>query len=144
VVHRIIEGHLRGSQTSKASRDRLEITARHVSDTERNSIDAERESKKTKLVAYYARELKENKVRPHDAVITQIGRKGFFVELKETLAQGFVALRTLPRHENYRVSTNETAITARNPKKTLKVGQQIKVVIDRINQDEKLLDFRLA
>ena len=62
----------------------------------------------------------------------------------DTLALGFVALRTLPRHEGYRVSTNETAITARNPKNTLRIGQRIKVVIDRIDQDGKLLDFRLA
>ncbi|MGE4550963.1 MAG: RNB domain-containing ribonuclease [Opitutales bacterium] len=144
VVHRILEAHLRNSRKTSHSIDRLDRVAKHISETERNSIDAERESKKTKLVAYYARELEENNVREHEAVITQIGRKGFFVELDESLAQGFVALRTLPRHESYRVSTNETAVTARNPKKTLKIGQRIKVVIDRIHRDEKLLDFRLA
>nr|ABZ08480.1 putative RNB-like protein [uncultured marine microorganism HF4000_APKG3D20] len=144
VVHRIIEAQLRGSRTTAHSRGDLEKIAFHVSETERNSVDAERESVKTKLVAYYARELKENNVRPHEAIITQIGRRGFFVELTDTLAQGFVALRALPRHEGYRVSANETAITARNPKKTLKIGQRIKVMIDRVDQDEKLLDFRLA
>ena len=144
VVHRIIEAHLRSSTKSNYSKGRLEGIAKHISETERNSIDAVRESVKTILVAYYARELKENKLRPHLAVITEIGRRGFFIEMIDTLAQGFVTLRSLPRHEGYRVSTNETAITARNTKKTLKVGQQIKVVIDRIDQDGKLLDFRLA
>jgi ribonuclease R len=144
VVHRIIEDHLRGSRKSSVSKGGLEDIAKHVSDTERNSITAERESVKTKLVAYYTRELKENKLRSHEAVITEIGRKGFFVEMTDTLAQGFVALRTLPRQDGFRVSTNQTSITARNPKKSLHIGQRIKVVIDRIDQDEKLLDFRLA
>lgn len=144
VVHRVIEAQLRGSRKTAHSMGNLEKIAFHVSETERNSIDAERESVKTKLVAYYARELKENKVRPHEATITQIGRRGFFVELTDTLARGFVTLRALPQHEGYRVSANETAITARNPKKTLKIGQRIKVIIDRVDQDEKLLDFRLA
>ncbi|MFP6901471.1 MAG: RNB domain-containing ribonuclease [Opitutales bacterium] len=144
VVHRIIEAQLRGSRETAHSRGNLEKIATHVSETERNSIDAERESVKTKLVAYYARELKENNVRPHEATITQIGRRGFFVELTDTLAQGFVALQALPRHEGYRISANGTAIKARDPKKTLKIGQRIKVMIDRVDQDEKLLDFRLA
>ncbi len=144
VVHRIIEACLRSSRKATYSRGRLESIAEQVSETERNSVQAERESIKTKLVAYYARELKENDVRPHEAVITQIGRKGFFVELTETLAQGFVLLRTLPRHEGYRVSANGTAIIARNSRNSLKIGQRIKVVIDRLDRDEKLLDFRLA
>jgi len=144
VVHRIIEADLRGSSKSTYSRGRLESIAEQVSETERNSVQAERESVKTKLVAYYARELKENDVRPHEAVITQIGRKGFFVEVTDTLAQGFVPLRTLPRHEGYRISANETAVIARNPRNSLKIGQRIKIVIDRLDQDEKLLDFRLA
>ena len=144
IVHRILESHLRNSRKTSHSYGRLDGIAKHISETERNSIDAERESKKTKLVAYYAREIEENNLREHKATITQIGRKGFFVELDESLAQGFVALRTLPRHEGYRVSTNETAITARNSKNTLNIGQTIKVVIDRIDRDEKLLDFRLA
>ena len=144
VVHRIIEACLRSSRKATYSRGRLESIAEQVSETERNSVQAERESIKTKLVAYYARELKENDVRPHEAVITEIGRKGFFVELTETLAQGFVPLRTLPRHEGYRVSANGTAIIARNSRNSLKIGQRIKVVIDRLDRDEKLLDFRLA
>ena len=144
IVHRILEAHLRGARKTPYSKGRLEGIAKQVSETERNSIDAERESKKTKLVAYYARELKENKPRPHGAVITEITRKGFFVEIIDTLAQGFVTLSVLPRHEAYRVSANGTTIVARNPRNNLKIGQKVKVVIDRIDPDDKFLDFRLA
>ena len=111
---------------------------------ERYSVDAERESVKTKLLLLYEMEIKQNKLKSHKAVITDIAHKGFFVELKETLAQGFVPLRTLPRNEGYRVSHDGIRITARNPKKNLRLGQVIQVVIDKVNHSEKQLDFRLA
>ena len=99
---------------------------------------------KTKLIAYYDREIRENKLKKHKAVITDVARKGFFVELKETHAQGFVPLRTLPRHESYRIAPNGISIVARNPKKNLRLGQTVLVSIDKINHSDKQLDFRLA
>ena len=144
VVHRIVEGILSSEQRKRPDAKRLDGIAKHISVTERNSVDAERESVKTKLVAFYERELKENKPTPHDAVITDIIKKGFFIELPDTLARGFVPLRTLPRDQNYRIATNGTSIVGRDPRKRLKLGQRIKVLVYQVDHAEKQIDFKLA
>ena len=80
----------------------------------------------------------------HSAVITEVSRRGFFIEIKDTLARGFVPIRTLPRELRYRLSSNGTALVGKNPKNRLKLGQEIKVVIDRVFPSDKQLDFKLA
>jgi ribonuclease R len=144
IVHRTIEGHVRGNKRKKIDMTRLEGTAKHLSMTERNSVDAERESVKDKLLLYYKRDLGKKPPVIHRAMITEISRRGFFIELIETLARGFVPIRTLPRDLGYRVSSNGTALVARNPKLRLKLGQEIGVQIDKVFISDKQLDFRLA
>ena len=144
VVHRILARLLHKERRPAPHLDKLEATAKHLSVTERNSVDAERESVKTKLVAYYDQDLQANSPRTHEAVITEIARKGFFIELPDTLARGFVPLRSLPRDEGWRVNANQTAVTPRHSREPLRLGQTVFVLIDRINHAEKLLDFRLA
>ncbi len=144
IVHRTIEVHVRGNRRKKVDLTRLEGTAKHLSMTERNSVDAERESVKDKLLLYYKKDLGKKPPVVHRAIITEVSRRGFFIELTETLARGFVPIRTLPRDLGYRVSSNGSALVARNPKIRLKLGQEIGVQIDKVFVSDKQLDFRLA
>ena len=75
-------------------------------------MDAERESIKDKLILFYKRDLGKKEIIKHDALITEINRKGFFVELTATLARGFVPIRTLPRELGYRLAPNGTSLLA--------------------------------
>ena len=144
VVHRTIERLVRREKTNKSEYEKLEGLAKHLSTTERNSVDAERESVKDKLLLYYKKDMGKRPPVKHKAIITEIGRRGFFIELTETLARGFVPIRTLPRELGYRVSANGTALVGRNSKNKLKLGQEIKVVIDKVFVSDKQLDFRLG
>ena len=144
VVHRIVEKILRRQKIGKADREKMEGLAKHLSVTERNSVDAERESIKDKLLLYYRRDLNKRPPVRHKAVITEIGRRGFFIELTDTLARGFVPMRTLPRELGYRLAANGAALVGRNPKNKLKLGQEIPVVIDKVFVSDKQLDFRLG
>lgn len=144
VVHRYIENWLKREKRKHNSKDSLENLAKHLSITERKSVDAERESVKDKLLLYYKRGIGQNPPVIHLAVITEISRKGFFIELVDTMARGFVPIRTLPRELGYRVSANGAALVGRNPKNRLKLGQEVKVVIDRVFPSDKQLDFKLA
>jgi len=143
-VHRVIEDFIRKRKPKKTEYDRLEITAKHISKTERNSVDAERESVKDKLLLYYKKDIGKRPAVIHRAIITEISRRGFFIELVETLARGFVPIRTLPRELGYRMTSNGTALVARNPKLKLKLGQEINVCIDKVFVSDKQLDFRLG
>ena len=144
VTHRAIENLIRQKERNKKSPDYLEGLAKKLSVSERNSVDAERESVKDKLILFYKRDLEKKAVIKHDALITELNRKGFFVELTATLARGFIPPRTLPRQLGYRLASNETALVGRNPKLKLKIGQKVEVQIDRINELDKQMDFRLA
>ena len=144
VVHRVIEDMIRQNKPTKTDFGKLENTAKHLSKTERNSVDAERESVKDKLLLYYKRDIGKKPSVPHRAVITEVSRRGLFVELVDTLARGFVPIRTLPREHGYRMNSNGTALVAKNPKLKLKLGQEIKVCIDKVFTSDKQLDFRLA
>jgi ribonuclease R len=144
IIHRIIEDLIRKRKRKKTDYNRLEITAKHISKTERNSVDAERESVKDKLLLYYKKDIGKRPPVLHRAIITEITRRGFFIELVETLARGFVPIRTLPRELGYRVTSNGAALVARNPKLKLKLGQEINVSIDKVFVSDKQLDFRLG
>ena len=140
----VIERIVRRQKASKSEVEKLEGLAKHLSSMERNSVEAERESVKDKLLLYYKKDLGRKPPVKHKAIITEIGRRGFFIELTETLARGFVPIRTLPRELGYRVSSNGAALVGRNPKNKLKLGQEIKVVIDKVFVSDKQLDFRLG
>lgn len=144
VVHRIIEQIVRRKKAKKSDNERLESLAKHLSTTERNSVDAERESVKDKLLLYYKKDLDKRPPVKHKAIITEIGRRGFFIELSDTLARGFVPIRTLPRELGFRITANGTALVGRNPKNKLKLGQQIDVAIHKVFVSDKQLDFKLA
>ena len=144
VTHRAIESLIRPKEKNKKSTESLEGLAKKLSISERNSVDAERESIKDKLILFYKRDLGKKEIIKHDALITEINRKGFFVELTATLARGFIPIRTLPRELGYRLAANGTSLVGRNPKLKLRIGQKVEVQIDRINALDKQMDFRLA
>jgi ribonuclease R len=144
VVHRVIEDYVRKKKPIKSGPERFESLAKHLSSTERTSVDAERESVKDKLLLIYKREIGKRPPVRHKAIITEINRRGFFIEIKDTLARGFVPIRTLPRDLRYRLSSNGTALVGKNPKNRLKLGQEVDAVIDKVFPSDKQLDFRLA
>ena len=144
VVHRVIEDYIRKKKPKRSGTERFEGLAKHLSTTERTSVDAERESIKDKLLFIYKREIGKIPPVKHKAVITEIARKGFFIEITDTLARGFVPIRTLPRDLRYRISSSGTSLVGKNPKNRLKLGQEIEVVIYKVFPSDKQLDFRMA
>ena len=144
VVHRVVENYVRKIKNKKTAPDKFESLSKHLSTTERNSVDAERESIKDKLLLLYKGEIGKRPPVRHKAVITEITRRGFFIELKDTLARGFVPIRTLPRELRYRLSSSGTALVGKNPRNRLKLGQEINVVIDKVFPSDKQLDFRMG
>jgi len=144
VTHRAIESTLSNRKTKEKPSGFLDGLAKKLSISERISVDAERESIKDKLLLYYQKDLENKKPVRRKALVTELNRKGLFVELTETLARGFIPMRTLPRELGYRLASNGAFLVGRNPKNKLRIGQEIDVQIDRINTLEKQMDFRLA
>lgn len=95
VVHRaLISAHGWGSDgLSREEEERLEATAQHISDTERRSMMAERDTNDRYLAAFLSERLGEE----FTGRISGIAKFGVFVKLDETGADGLIPVRSLGR-----------------------------------------------
>ena len=151
VVHRVLQHYLvkhegyapqpgRDPGYSAAMMDRL---GEHLSLTEQNSALAERESVKIKTLEFFERELAKKPRRPFAAVITDVRRHGFFVELPESMTFGFVSANTLG-DDDYRFDEEEHTLTARRSKKSYALNGRLDVVVEKVDRFQRLIDFRPA
>lgn len=151
VTHRVfnfflvkVKGHepLRGSMP-KYNISRANTLAEHVSHTEVNSAEAERESVKVKMLEFFERELEKPKKTQFTAVITEARNHGLFIELVDSNAFGMVHISTL-RDDLYRLNESGTAIIGRRTRKKYRVGQKINTLVHRVDRFKRQVDFRIS
>ena len=148
--HRVLEHHLarQAGQTGSARAEgydlpRVERLGEHLSLTEINSAEAERESVKIKLLEFFERELAKKQKTHFDAVITDVRSNGFFVELVESMTFGFVSANAL-NDDYYLLNNAGTALTGRRTKKKFELNGRLSVVIYKVDRFKRLIDFRPA
>jgi len=142
VVHRVMEGHLSRS-SGRAGYDvrRVESLAEHLSITEINSMDAERESVKIKLLEFFEREAAKRKKTPFAAIITDARRNGLFIELIESMTFGFVAASAMD-DDHYLLNNAGTALVGKKKHRHFGVGHRFDVVVDKVDRFTRRIDFR--
>ena len=151
IVHRVLDGYLCKIGADSAlpepdiryTKGNLESLGEHISITERNSVDAERESVKTKLLEFYDRELQKEEKQHFKAIITDVKNHGLFVELTDTLAFGMVHISTLD-DDFYHPNSEGTALIGRRKKRTYALGQYIMVQVERVDRFKRQIDFRVV
>ena len=151
IVHRILDGYLCKTRADSAigepeiryNQDKLESLGEHISVTERNSVDAERESVKTKLLEFYDRELQKEQKQHFKAIITDVKNHGLYVELADTLAYGMVHISTLD-DDFYHPNAEGTALIGRRKKRIYALGQYIMVEVERVDRFKRQIDFRVV
>jgi ribonuclease R len=146
VVHRVIGNHIeyREGRTNKAEpanlrKGSLESTAHHLSLTERNSTDAERESQTIKLLEYFEKELEKEPKTDFEAVIMDIARYGTFVELTHSGAYGM--LLGLRGHTGRVWGNGKGKPTTHNAGQELEVGYKIQVQVESVDRFLRQLNF---
>ena len=122
---------------------RMESLAEHLSLTEQNSMDAERDSQKVKLLEFFERELAKKKKTVFAAVITDVRNHGLFVELPDAMTFGLVHLSTM-RDDFYLLNNAGTALIGRRTKRRLEVSQKVQVITEKVDRFKRQIDFRLA
>lgn len=150
-VHRIFDFYLQRNRLPTASAKKLAAlsvseltaTADHISDTERSSMEAERESTKIKLLEFFEREAERKKKNVFEAVITDIRSRGLFVELKVSQAFGLVPLSSLT-DDFYHLVGDGTAVIGRRTKRVFKLGQTVSVEVARVDRFRRMMDFRMV
>ncbi|MFU8848127.1 MAG: ribonuclease R family protein [Opitutales bacterium] len=151
VVHRVIDNYLHKIGADSAldnpevrySSGKLESMGEHLSITERNSVDAERESVKTKLLEFYERQLAKDDKQHFQAVITDVKNHGLYIELTDSLAFGMIHISTL-EDDFYHMNGEGTALVGRRKRNTYSLGQHIMVIVERVDRFKRQIDFRVV
>ncbi len=124
VVHRaLVTAHGWGKDGLRPEEiDRMEETATHISETERRSMIAERDTTDRYLAAY----LSERVGNEFQGRISGIARFGAFVKLDETGADGLIPIRSLGR-EYFHFDRDEGTLMGSDTGLTISIGQRVTV-----------------
>ncbi len=149
VVHRVIEHHLaqQGGPKAAAPRGagydlpRVERLGEHLSLTEINSTEAERDSVKVKLLEYFERELDRKPRTRFAAVITDVRANGFFIELVESMTFGFVTAAALG-DDYYTLNPAGNALVGKRHRLKYELNGRLDVTVESVDRYKRLIDFR--
>ncbi|SNS94219.1 ribonuclease R [Tropicimonas sediminicola] len=124
IVHRgLISGHGWGKDgLSPDDIDRLEATAEHISETERRSMAAERDTTDRYLASY----LSERVGNEFPGRISGIARFGVFVKLDETAADGLIPIRSLG-NEFFHYDREAQTLMGSDSGRVISLGQRVLV-----------------
>jgi ribonuclease R len=137
VVHRALFDPKAGTPAG------LKEIADHLSVTERNSADAERDSKDVKLFAFLAAQLKSGRPEPYPALVTDVRNFGFFVDVPGLALSGLVPLSTV-EDDFFVFDTARNQLVGRRTRRVIRLGDQVTVQVAKVDRFKKQVDFRLA
>jgi ribonuclease R len=129
-VHRLIRGQPASS---------LAALAEECSQTERRAAEAERELVEWKKVKFMAERLGEE----FKALIISTARFGFFIELEDLFVEGLVPIDSLPG-DRYGYHENTRQIVGQRTRRQFAIGDEVRVLLERVDAVERKLHFSLA
>jgi ribonuclease R len=116
----------------------LAVIADDSSDRERAADAAERELEDWRKAALMAEHVGDE----FEGLIVNVREFGFFVELDELFIEGLVAVSSLV-DDYYEFDARRHALRGTQKRKTYKLGDRVRVRVDRVNVDRHLVDFSL-
>src|SRR5438132_162157 len=119
--------------------EELHDIAEESSQTERRADEAERELMEWKKVKFMQDRVGED----FDGLIISVTKFGFFVELTDLFVEGLVPLASLT-DDRYAYHDNTREIIGQRTRKTYRLGQRIRVLVDRIDPVEKKIQFAIV
>jgi ribonuclease R len=137
VVHRALFDKNSGSASA------LKQIAEHISVTERNSADAERDSKDVKLFAFLKAQLASGEPVKYPALVTDVRNFGFFVDVSGLAMSGLVPL-SLMQDDFYVFDEARRNLVGRRTRRMIRLGDKLTVQVARVDTFKKQVDFQLA
>lgn len=138
LVHRLIRQQLGRRLTKQAEEKQaafLMKAAEHISLTEQNAVDAERETTSLKMTEYMEPFVGE----PFDAHITGVTKFGLFVGLDNGV-EGLIHVSTMEDDE-YLYNEETMTLTGRFNGKKYSLGMPVRVTLVRADKDKREVDF---
>src|SRR5947208_2832380 len=118
--------------------EELHAIAEESSQSERRADEAERELMEGKKAKFMQDRIGED----FDGLIISVTKFGFFVELTDMFVEGLVPLDTLI-DDRYMFHENTREIIGQRTRKTFRMGQRIRVLVDRIDPVETKVQLAL-
>jgi ribonuclease R len=142
LVHRIVREIQNGEYKFERQNQLLHRLPRIgdiTSERERLADEVERESIKIKQIEYMGDKLGEE----HEGLISGVIPFGFFVRLDDLLAEGLVRVSSL-EDDYYIHDERKHRWVGRHKKRVFKLGDRVKVLVARVDKEEKEIDFVLT
>jgi ribonuclease R len=117
--------------------------AEHITNTERNSSDAERSSKEVKMFAYLKAQLTSRKPVPYRATVTDVRNSVFFVEVIDLGMSCAVPVSSL-KGEKFYFDAQRRLLFGQRSGYSIRLGDEVTVQIRRIDEEKKQADFELV
>lgn len=117
--------------------------ADHITTTERNSADAERDSKDVKLYAFLEAQLKSKRPQPYAALITDVRNFGFFVDVSDLGLSGAVPLSAM-MDDFYVFEPSTGKLHGRRTGRVIQLGERVEVQVRSVDRYKKQVDFALT
>ncbi len=125
----------------------LVTIGRHISDTEANAADAERE-----LRSFLVLQLLSNKVgEVFDGVVTGLNTRGIFIQIDKYLADGFIKVEDLPgdvtrggKAPKWITVKDTGALVDKNSGRSFNFGDRIRVQIGAVDLPKRRLELLVA
>jgi ribonuclease R len=137
IVHRALFD--KNSATTSA----LKETAEHISVMERNSADAERDSKDLKLFAFLKAQLASGHPECYPALVTDVRNFGFFVDVPGLAMSGLVPLSTV-EDDFYVFDAARNNLVGRRTRRVIRLGDKVTVQVAKVESFKKQVDFRIV
>src|SRR5208283_860133 len=121
----------------------LQEVAQHISETERNSDDAERDSRDVKMFAFLNAQLKSAQPTRYPALVTDVRNFGFFVDVTGLGMSGLVPLSGLS-DDFYQFDAARGQLLGRRTRRVFKLGDKVEVQVAKVDTFKRQVDFKLA
>ena len=142
MVHRIVKAASRGVFEIEENVEKLAgilpDAAAHCSQRERLAMEAERDIVAVLKVVFMQDKLGE----VYDGIITGVTNFGFFVQLRELFVEGLVHVSTLV-DDYYHYMESRHCLRGERKKRMFRIGDAVRVRVDRVDRDRKRIDFSL-
>ncbi|MFO1501369.1 MAG: ribonuclease R [Verrucomicrobiota bacterium] len=121
----------------------LKRVADHLAETERNSDDAERDSRTVKLFAYLRQQIESDQRQSYAALVIDVRNFGFFVDVPDLGLSGLVHLSSVA-DDFFVFDAQRGQLTGRRTRRVIKMGDRVTVQPEKVDTFKKQVDFRLV
>ncbi|HEY2932386.1 MAG TPA: ribonuclease R [Acidobacteriota bacterium] len=139
VVHRLLKQALDNSAGREKWRGMLGEISDQSSERERRADEAEREIMKWLMAVFMSGRLGEE----YNGFVSSVRHNGLFIELLDHFVEGFIHVSKMP-DDYYFFDERTHRLIGENSGRIFRLGDRVRIVVDKIDRDRHLIDFALA